>query len=231
MFSARRGLVTAAVLATVFMASPDEVFAQDDNPDALVKTLFPDNDELPSLHLREIADRLMLHAGSQVADVGCGQGEIALVWARLVGPGGHVWAEDINPSAIEAAGKLMDKYKAHNVTVLHGKVDDPLLPAGKLDAITLFFVYHELTHYPEMLAHFREALKPEGRLVILDPVAHKTAIRPRATQAQNHVLRPDLAEQELRNAGFRIVSRDDSFVDNPGSEGTDWLIVARPAPP
>jgi len=202
-----------------------------EDPDAVVKALFPKDDELQHRRLHEIADRLGLHPGSQVADVGCGGGEIALVWSRAVGATGHVWAEDISPRALKAARKLMKDHRARNVTVLQGDVADPHLPAGKLDGITLFFVYHELVKYPEMLARFHDALKPGGRLAILDPLARKTASRPRAAQTRNHVLRPDLAADELRQAGFEVLSRDDHFVDDPDSEGIQWLIVARRATP
>src|ERR1022692_4362233 len=85
---------------------------------AVVKVLFPKHDELPHWRLRDIADRLGLHPGSQVADVGCGAGEIALVWSRAVGATGHVWAEDIDPHALRAARKLMKEHRARNVTVL-----------------------------------------------------------------------------------------------------------------
>jgi len=210
------------VAGTVARAQPVE------DPDAVVKALFPKDDELQHRRLREIADRLGLHAGSQIADVGCGHGEIALVWSRAVGATGHVWAEDISTGALKAARKLMKSHHTRNVTVLQGGVTDPRLPAGKLDGITLFLVYHELVKYPEMLARFHDALKPDGRLAIIDPLARKTASRPREAQTKNHVMRPDLAADELRQAGFETLSRDDHFVDDPDSEGILWLIVARP---
>ncbi len=59
-------------------------------------------------------------------------------------------------------------------------------------------------------------------------LARKTASRPRVAQTRNHVLRPDLAADELRQAGFEVLSRDDHFVDDPDTEGIEWLIVARP---
>ncbi len=216
-------IVFLCLAGTAARAQPAE------DPDAVAKALFPKDDELPHWRLRDIADRLGLHPGSQVADVGCGEGEIALVWGRAVGATGHVWAEDIDPHALRAARKLMKEHRARNVTVLQGDVADPRLPAGKLDGISLFFVYHELVKYPEMLARFHDALKPGGRLAILDPLARKTASRPRDAQTGNHVLRPDLAADELRRAGFEVLARDDHFVDDPDSEGIEWLIVARPA--
>jgi precorrin-6B methylase 2 len=196
--------------------------------DVVAKALFPKDDELPHWRLREIAERMNLRAGSQVADVGCGGGQIAVVWSRVVGPAGHVWAEDIDPRALRGARRLMKAQHARNVTVLQGDAADPRLPAGKLDAISLLFVYHELVKYPEMLARFRAALKPDGRLIILDPTARKTASRPRQAQTRNHVLRPDLAQEEVRSAGFEVLSRDDHFVDDPDF-GRDSMADRRQA--
>jgi len=199
-----------------------------EDPAAVVKALFPKDDELQGRRLREIADYLKLQAGSQVADVGCGGGEIALIWSRAVGPKGHVWAEDIRPQALKSTRTLMKKHHTRNVSVILGEVADPKLPAGRLDGISLFLVYHELYKYPEMLARFHEALKPDGRLTILDPLPHKTASRPREAQMKNHVLWPDIATDDLQKAGFEVLFREEHFVDDPDSEGTLWLIVARP---
>ena len=224
-------VLRTAILSCAFLCATSNTEAQlAQDPDDLARTLFPRNQEMSHWRLREIADRLGLHAGSRVADVGCGHGEIALVWSLAVGPNGHVWAEDIDPQAVKTTRRLIKEHRARNVTVLLGNVADPRLPPAALDGISLFFVYHELVKYPEMLARFREALKPDGRLVILDPLAQKTATRPRAAQTRNHVLKPDLAREELQKAGFEVLSGDDHFVDDPDSERTDWLIVARPVP-
>ncbi len=222
-----RSTVLSLVLLLV---SPAAELRSAEDVNAIVKTLFPKNEQMLKYHYQAVADSLGLHAGGFVADVGCGQGELALVWSRVVGPAGHVWAEDINRGAVKASRRLMKSHHARNVTVLLGEAANPHLPPGKLDGISLTFVYHELEKYPEMLARFHEALKPDGRLVILDPLPRKTATRPRASQVKNHVLTPDLAQDDLKKAGFEVLSREDHFVDDPDMEGTMWLIVARPAP-
>ncbi len=200
-----------------------------EDPQAVVQRLFPKDEVLQRERLADVAGYLGLHAGSNVADVGCGGGEVAVVWSRAVGPSGRVYAEDISKRALDHARKLAKKQHARNVTLVQGQVADPRLPAGALDGITLFWVYHELVKYPEMLAHFRQALKPDGRLVIVDPAPHKTAARPRQIQAKNHVLNPDIAQGELEKAGFEILHRDDHFVDDPDAEEVAWILVARPS--
>jgi len=88
-------------------------------------------------------------------------------------------------------------------------------------------VYHEVEPYREMLAHVFEALKPGGRFVIVDNMPHKTKSRPRADQAKNHVLSPELAEPEFNAAGFQIISRQDDFIDRPDEEDAKWMIICR----
>lgn len=203
----RLALLGIALCLTLHAQHPVE------DPQAVVQKLFPKDEELQRERLTDVARQLRLTAGSTVADVGCGDGEVAVVWSRAVGPAGRVYAEDIGARQVKAARKQAKKHHARNVTVIRGEAADPHLPAGALDGISLFWVYHELEKYPEMLASFRKALKPDGRLVIVDPTPHKTGERPRAVQSKNHVLRTDIAEADLRNAGFEILHRDDRFVD------------------
>jgi ubiquinone/menaquinone biosynthesis C-methylase UbiE len=200
-----------------------------EDPQQVVQKLFPDRQRMHRLRLDELAQHLKLRAGSSMADIGCGSGEIALIFSRAVGPDGRVWAEDIDRDVLKKARGLMRKHKARNVTVVEGTAKDPALPPATLDAILLLDVYHELEEYPDMLAKMRAALKPEGRLAIIDPLPRKTGTRDREVQMTNHVLAPEIAERDLRGNGFRIVIREDRFLDHPDDEGVQWLIVAAPS--
>ena len=71
------------------------------------------------------------------------------------------------------------------------------------------------------------ALKPGGRLVVLDNMPLRTRNRPRRDQTKNHVIAPEVVEQELREFGFQIRERRDQFIDYPDEESTNWLIVAQ----
>ena len=169
-------------------------FAED--PAAAAKELFPKGERLQQLRLPDVANYLQLRVGSKAAEVGCGDGEVALIWGRTVGPSGHVYAEDIDEKgALAPARKNVKRFHAANVTVVRGTVEDPKLPAGQLDAISLQWVYHELTKYPEMLAQFKRALKPGGRLVIIDPLPRKTA-----PQRADEEPRPTARSGGIRNS-------------------------------
>ena len=122
---------------------------QEENPDAAV-------------------DALKLKPGMVVADVGAGTGYMSLKLARKVGPTGKVYAEDVQPEMIAAIKANAAKAKLSNVQVVQGTYTDPELPASSIDLILLVDVYHEFTEPQKMLRGIRAALKPDGRLVLLE---------------------------------------------------------------
>jgi len=180
------------------------------------------------LKIPEIIRALGLKEGSKVADIGAGDGFYDMAMSRTVGAAGRVYAEDIDEKgAIKRLHERVDKNHLENVEVILGVPDDPKLPAGTLDGVLMVIMYHEVADHEKMLEHVRDALKDGGRLVIVDMAPHKTLIRPRADQTKNHVIAADLAESEIRHAGFDLLSRDDHFIDNPDEESTRWMIVSR----
>lgn len=198
-----------------------------EDPQKVIETLWPKAERMHRLRFSDVAQHMDLRPGASVADVGCGSGEIAVVLSKAVGPTGRVFAEDIRRDAVSQTKKNAKKFGVRNITAIVGDAKDPKLPPGALDAIFLLDVYHELEEYPDMLARMRAALKPEGRLVIVDPYPRKTGSRDREVQMKNHVLLPDLAEKDLTSHGFAVVHREDSFLDHPDDEGVQWLIVAK----
>src|SRR5262245_10554060 len=103
-----------------------------------------------------------------VADVGAGNGYITRRLAARVGPGGKVYAVDIQQEMLDMLGRNMRQRKLDNVEPVLGAVDDPRLPAGALDLIILVDVYHEFSEPQKMVRKMRDALKPDGRLVLLE---------------------------------------------------------------
>jgi ubiquinone/menaquinone biosynthesis C-methylase UbiE len=164
--------------------------------------------------------QLALHNGSRVVDFGCGAGYFALKLAQAVGPEGSVQAVDILRLPLAFVWIRAFQRGAHNLRVVLGDADDPHI-SGPVDAILVANTYHELSHPAAVLGHLRAALVPEGRLVIAD--------RGQSSPSTEHAIDPALVEAELRRDGFRILTRDDHFLDQP-DEGPWWLIVAAPLP-
>ncbi len=153
----------------------------------------PNRDKL--LQTDRVLDALRLHAGSSVADIGAGGGWLSVRAARRVGAEGHVYAEDINPRAIESIHERAEREHLPQITPVQGTPDDPKLPPDALDAAVMLRVYHEVAHPPLLLQEVRRALKPGGRLGVVDHPGH----------GDDHGINADVVRAEVERAGFRFV--------------------------
>jgi precorrin-6B methylase 2 len=168
---------------------------------------------------------LNIGPGSTVADVGAGYGFLTVRLAPVVGAKGRVFAVEASADPLDRLRRRIADEHLDNVTVVAGDQHDPHLPVGALDAVTILNAYHEFTFVDDMLSHLREALKPGGRLVTLEPVP-KAAEQTREQQKAAHVIPPELVVQDLQRAGFILVRRDDEFVKHPETGGFYALIVS-----
>jgi ubiquinone/menaquinone biosynthesis C-methylase UbiE len=173
-----------------------------------------------------------LKPGMLVGDVGAGTGYYSIRIAKLIAPGGAVYANDIQPGMLD---KLRERAAAANVTnivTVLGTESDPKLPPGKLDLVVMVDVYHELSRPQRMLQGIRESLKPGGRLVLLefrkeDP---SVPIRP------EHKMSVDEVKAEVTPEGFRFEKVVDKlpwqhiiFFQKPETVGTlEFPIFAKP---
>ena len=122
---------------------------------------------------REEATAKMLGAlgvkpGQSVADFGCGNGYHTLQLARLVGPEGHVYGIDIQPEMLSQLEERAAQQGLEIVEPVLGTLLDAPLPPASCDLVLLADVYHELSHPVPMLASIRRALKPGGRVAVLE---------------------------------------------------------------
>ena len=119
-------------------------------------------------NLEGALEALSLKPGMTVAEVGAGTGYVSLRMAQRVGPSGKVYANDLQPEMLTLLRQNASKKGLHNVQTILGGEADPKLPAGQMDLIIMVDVYHELSQPQKMLRKIREALKPDGRLVLLE---------------------------------------------------------------
>jgi ubiquinone/menaquinone biosynthesis C-methylase UbiE len=113
-------------------------------------------------------DALAIRPGMVVADVGAGTGYMSLRLAKRVGPSGKVYANDLQPEMLRRLRENAAKAGIANIETVQGEEADPKLPAGRMDLVLLVDVYHEFSKPREMIDKIREAMKPDGRLVLLE---------------------------------------------------------------
>lgn len=113
-------------------------------------------------------EALGVQRGMTIADVGAGTGYFSIRLARLVGPSGKVYANDIQPEMLERLRSRAQREGLGNIETVLGSESDPKLPTGRMDLVLLVDVYHEFAQPQAMLRNIRAALKPDGRLVLLE---------------------------------------------------------------
>ena len=156
-------LATLAMTSTV--GAQDQPHARLFPPDDIGILEAPDRDmwQKPD----EIMDVLNVADGSVVADVGAGAGWFTVRLARRVGPNGLVFAQDIQQPMLDAIAYRVNREGLDNVERVLGTTEDPLLPAD-LDAVLIVDVYAEVENPVALLSDAAAALKPQGRLGIVD---------------------------------------------------------------
>lgn len=111
---------------------------------------------------------LEIKKGAVVADVGAGVGYHVWRLSEIVGPTGKVIGEDIQPEMLRMLKKNIDDRKLRNVEIVLGTPSDPKLPENSLDLVLMVDVYHEFADPIAMMGHIRKALKPDGRMVLIE---------------------------------------------------------------
>jgi SAM-dependent methyltransferase len=162
-----------------------------------------DDEEEPDVAL----DVLKIAKGAAVADVGAGSGFITERLARRVGPTGKVYANDVQPQMLEMLKRRLERRKITNVELVQGAIDDPRLPKESVDLELLVDVYHEFSQPQAMLRRLREALKPAGRLVLLEYRKEDPSIPIRF----EHKMTVAEAKLEVEAEGFTLAKVDESL--------------------
>lgn len=174
----------------------------------------------PSDVIRELA----LKPGNTVVDLGCGSGYFTLKLSPAVGDSGRVIAEDIRTLPLAFLWVRAAEMGGHNVKVVVGETTNPHLPK-RVDAVLVSNTYHEFADAHSILAYVYQSLPPAGRLVIVDREPKLTSIAP-AGEAE-HEISSRQVQDELRQANFEVIKRDDHFIEHDPYGENWWLIVAR----
>jgi ubiquinone/menaquinone biosynthesis C-methylase UbiE len=117
---------------------------------------------------RTVLRILGIESGQHVADLGCGTGYFINQLSRAVGKTGRVYAVDLEQAMLDHVLAREDVSKQRNVVAVLAEPDDPKLPDGELDLILTVNTWHHIDRRIKYLERLARALKPGGRLVIID---------------------------------------------------------------
>jgi SAM-dependent methyltransferase len=148
----------------------------------------------------KMLDALKIRRGSTVADVGAGVGYTSLRLSRRVGPEGVVLATDIQPEMLRMLRANARRARVANIRPVLCTETDPKLPEGAVDLILMVDVYHECSDPEAVLRGLRRALKPGGRLVLVEFRAED----PDVPIKPEHKMTVAQARRELEANGFRF---------------------------
>ena len=139
------------------------------NPDVAkyAKTFEGESREV-SAKRKEIADVCKLKPGMAVADVGAGTGLFTRQFAPIVGGKGKVYAVDISEKFLDHIKKTCRDAKITNVETVKCSATSTELPANSVDLVFVCDTYHHFEYPYRTLASIHKALKPGGRLVLID---------------------------------------------------------------
>lgn len=115
-----------------------------------------------------VLDVLGLKNGMAVADIGAGTGFYTRLFASTVGTEGWVYAVDISPRFLEHINKQSQDDKVSNISSVLCTDHSVRLPPNSIDVAFICDTYHHFEYPQSMLASIHRALKPGGRLVVID---------------------------------------------------------------
>jgi ubiquinone/menaquinone biosynthesis C-methylase UbiE len=116
----------------------------------------------------KMLDALKIPKGATVADVGAGAGYHSIRLAKRVGPTGTVLATDLQPEMLTMLVRNAREARVTNVKPIRSSQLDTKLPKEAVDVILMVDVYHECTDPEITLKGLFSALKPRGRLVLVE---------------------------------------------------------------
>ena len=157
--------------------------------------------------LDEILAACELKPGMMVADIGAGTGLFTRPLAAKAAPGGKVFAVDITGKFVEHVEKTCREQGLDNVETILSTPTSAKLPPASTDLVFTCDTYHHFEYPFKMLASIHQALRPDGRLIIID--RKDASAHARAGQAT--------VKKEVTAAGF-------AFLDERAVSEREYLM-------
>ena len=145
----------------------------------------------------QLLKNLAVQPGTAIADIGAGSGYHSTLLSKMVGTG-KVYAVDVEPEMIAYLKNRIKLEGYKNIIPVLSTEQKVSLPANSIDIMLLVDVYHEFSFPYEMTLSMLEALKPSGKLVLVE----FTAEDPNVPIKTIHKMSERQAVKEFKASGF-----------------------------
>ena len=171
-----------------------------------------------------IFEALAVREGGTICEIGAGDGELSIAAARLVGPNGQVYASELGDDRVRRLRERVEADAARHITVVTGDPRRTNFSDAECDALFMRNVYHHFAEPAVMNASIAAALKPGGRLAIVDfaPSGSEAARAEDRDESGSHGVAAASVSRELKEAGFEPVSTES------GAQRWFMVVVAKP---
>lgn len=166
----------------------------------------------------QVMDLIGIRPGLVIGEVGAGRGRVTVHLAARVGQKGKIYANDVNPTAIEYLRDRIRRQGLSNVETVLGSTDDARFPPNSLDMIFMSWVFHHVEKPVPLLKSLMPCLKPWGTVVLVEPA-------PEHTEGSARILTRERVSREAMEAGFQL----DGLIEGRLKE--DNIFILRPAVP
>ena len=160
-----------------------------------------EKEENTSLLLKNLA----VKPGMLIADIGAGSGYHSALLSKMVGTG-KVFAVDVEPEMIAYLNERIKQEKLSRIVPVLSTEQKLPLPENTIDMMLLVDVYHEFSYPYEMTLSMRAALKPGGKLVLVEFRSEDQNVPIKSI----HKMSEAQAIKEFKAAGFTF----DKNIDN-----------------
>ena len=158
------------------------------------------------MKVAQILEMADIQLGNNVADIGCHQGYMSIRVADFIGETGKVYSVDVREDRLNKLNDIASERGIKNIQTILGDYDDPKLEENSIDVVLIIDAYHEMNDYKQILFHVKKALKPDGRILILEKLKRQKIGKSRKEQTQGHTIAPKYVENELKEVGFEVIT-------------------------
>jgi ubiquinone/menaquinone biosynthesis C-methylase UbiE len=161
--------------------------------------------------------------GQVLAEIGAGEGQMTFAAAARVGPAGHVYTTELDVKKLAHLKREAKNHKLDNVSLIKADPIDTNLPENCCDGIFMRRVYHHLQDPARTDASIFRALKPGGLVAMIDfaPRQGLPLVEGAPRNHGGHGIVKEVLMEELRSAGFEIVTEQQNWPDD------DYCVIAR----